>query len=290
MEPAGTPDGTREEIAPETAEPEETEFEENGDFEIGITIEEMRGEESTRESDLPVDVSSESVPSDHVEQSYHLHAQVPAPDDVRREEQAVSADAQDESISPDRPGTDPVLSAMAGIKEMIGERIDQLADLFETKIKVDTHKNKVIDNLHGELQTFRDGIIKKQFYSFVTDMIKVIDDVRKFKRHYDGMPPTAENMDSILNFLEGITSDIEDLFSWQGVVSFCCEDGILDTSRQRVINKIECGDPALDRMVAESVRPGYEWDGKVIRPEMVTIYMYVNNNLQEDTLADGQTD
>ena len=113
-------------------------------------------------------------------------------------------------------------------------------------------------------------------------MIKVIDDVRKFKRHYDDMPPTAENMDSLLNFLEGIACDIEDLFSWQGVVPFCCEEGILDTSRQRVINKIECDDPAMDRMVAESIRPGYEWDGRVIRPEMVSIYMYMNKNGQKN--------
>ncbi|NOY68719.1 MAG: nucleotide exchange factor GrpE [Deltaproteobacteria bacterium] len=295
VEPAMEPEVVHEETAPGETEPDGSD-----DFEIGITIEEMHADNIAGESDQPAvvdriepseggadeDVLGEQVPSGHGDQPYEEGERIDGPGVVKSEEQAVYAGQPVDEPPGDQLETDPLLSALGAIDEKIG----RLSDLFETKINVDSHKNKVIDNLHEELQTFREGIIKKQFYSFVTDVIKVIDDIRKFKRHYDDMPPTAENMDSALNFLEGIASDIEDLFSWQGVVSFRCDECSLDTGRQRVINKIECDDPALDRMVAESIRPGYEWDGRVIRPEMVSVYMYVNNNGQEDTPADGKTD
>lgn len=298
MESEAEPEG-----GPEETATEERQTLESDDFEIGITIEDMHADKLAGESDQPTladrieppeggadeDAPLEPPRSGHEDQPYEAGERIKEPEFGESEEEAVYTGQSLDVLPDDMPDADPLISTIA----TINEKISRLTDLFETKINVDAHKNKVIDNLHGELQTFREGIIKKQFYSFVTDVIKVIDDIRKFKRHYDDMPLTAENMDSLLNFLGGIASDIEDLFSWQGVVPFCCDKGMLDTARQRVINKIECDDPALDRMVEQSIRPGYEWDGRVIRPEMVSVYTYtnkINQNGQEDALADGKTD
>jgi molecular chaperone GrpE len=40
------------------------------------------------------------------------------------------------------------------------------------------------------------------------------------------------------------------------------------------LKRIETSDPVEDRKVAESLKPGYEWDGKVIRPEIVAVFLY----------------
>ena len=255
-----------------TSSPEDSENNRDVDFQLGISIDEM----------TPGDTAAGTVENG-------MEENIPAGSGPAPESgESGMGDAEDiedqKPASNEYPESKDLLSELAGIRSMIKE----LTHLFETKISVDTHKNKVIDNLHDELQAFREGIVKKQLYSFVTDLIKVIDDIRKFKRHYDDKPPTAENMESLLDFLEGIASDIEDLFSWQGVIPFRCKGSSLDTGRQRVIKKIECDDPDRDRMVAESLRPGYEWDGKVIRPEMVSIYI-CSNNKKEDASADGQT-
>ncbi len=37
-------------------------------------------------------------------------------------------------------------------------------------------------------------------------------------------------------------------------------------------------DKAKDKMIAERLFPGYEWDGRVIRPEMVNVYLYVEDS------------
>lgn len=161
------------------------------------------------------------------------------------------------------------------------KQMKALADEFEAKLKYDTHKNRIIDGLHQELQQYREGLIKKYFHSMVTDAIKIIDDIRKLKAHYEDEPPTEETLPSLLGFLEDIASDIEELFSWQDVKPFTCESANFDNTRQRVIKKIETNDPQMDKKVAESLRPGYERDGKVLRPEMVAVYVYRNTITEE---------
>jgi len=152
-------------------------------------------------------------------------------------------------------------------------KLDDLASGFESKIKYDEHKNKIIDDLHQALQEYREGLIKKYLHRIVIDVIKIVDDMRKFAAHYDNQPHTEET-DNFLQYMENITSDMEDLFSWEGVVPFTCEGDVFDPTRQRIVDKVETDDPAKDKTIAQRLRPGYEWDGKVIRPEMISAFIY----------------
>ena len=158
--------------------------------------------------------------------------------------------------------------------EAVNRRIAQLSEAFETKLKYDAHKNKVIDELHGELQEYRDGLVKKYIHSMVTDVIKIIDDIRKFKAYYEPGPITEQTAARLLEFLEEIAGDLEDLFTWQGITAFTCGVTHFDNTRQRVVKKVETSDPTMDKTIAETMRPGYEWDGKILRPELVTVYVY----------------
>jgi molecular chaperone GrpE (heat shock protein) len=164
----------------------------------------------------------------------------------------------------------------------IKDRLTELSQSFESKLKYDEHKNKIIDDLHKSLQEFRDGLVKKYLHRFITDIIKIIDDIRKFTSHHKDQPPSEETTEKLLKYIENISSDLEDLFSWEGVEPFTCDGDRIDTSRQRILNKIETDDPEKDKTVAERLRPGYEWDGKVIRPEMVSAYIYQKESTAED--------
>jgi molecular chaperone GrpE (heat shock protein) len=159
------------------------------------------------------------------------------------------------------------------IKE-VGMRLDNLASHFEGKIKYDEHKNQIIDSLHNQLQDFRDGIIKKHLLSMITDVIKIIDDIRKFKSHYENTAQSEYTAEMLLEFMDQITSDLEDLFTFQGISPYTCPGETFDSSRQRVIKRVATDKPDKNRLLAESLRPGYEWEGKVIRPEMVSVYEY----------------
>ncbi len=177
------------------------------------------------------------------------------------------------------------LDLLSEIKS-VKEQLEALSLAFNEKIKYDAHKEKIIDNLHQELQAYREGIIKKHLHTVVTDIIKVIDDIRKFATHYEKSMESlnpAESLKEVLSFLSGIASDLEDIFSWEGIEPFRCEEKTFDSTRQRLISKVETDDPALDKQVAESLRPGYIWDGKIIRPEMVSVYVYAENTGKEGT-------
>jgi len=171
------------------------------------------------------------------------------------------------------PGTGTGNEAVLNEIREIRRRIDHLAGHFEGKLKYDEHKNQIIDELHGQLQDFREGIIKKHLVSIVSDLIKIIDDTRKFKAYYETENRPKDTTERLLDFIGQISSDLEDLFTFQGIFPYTCPGNQHDSVRQRIIRKIPTNDPEKNRLVAERLRPGYEWEGKVIRPEMVAVYI-----------------
>jgi molecular chaperone GrpE (heat shock protein) len=160
--------------------------------------------------------------------------------------------------------------------QIIADQLQELSASFESKLKYDAHKNKIIDELHQELQKHREGLVQKHLHSMVTDIIKVIDDIRKFKSHYETADASEYTPAQLLDFMEEIAADLEDLFSWQGITAFTCDVKLFDNTRQRVVKKLETDDPSMDKAIAQSLRPGYQWDGKILRPELVSVYVYDN--------------
>jgi molecular chaperone GrpE (heat shock protein) len=153
-------------------------------------------------------------------------------------------------------------------------QLENLNHEFQSKLKYDAHKEKIIDALHNELQGYKNDIIKKQMLSVFMDVIKVIDDIRKWLKHYCQQDSGDRDPLKLFKFLESIPSDLEDIFYWQGVKSFTCDGSHFDPTRQRVNRKIETSVKEQDHTIAESIRPGYEWEGKIIRPEMIALYCF----------------
>jgi len=106
------------------------------------------------------------------------------------------------------------------------------------------------------------------------DVIKIIDDIRKWVHHYRSQDPATRDSLKLFKYLESIPSDLEDIFYWQGVKAFTCNGEEFDPVRQRAVKKVDTMDLGKDKLVAESLRSGYEWEGKIIRPEMVAVFQY----------------
>lgn len=156
----------------------------------------------------------------------------------------------------------------------IQEQMTHLENEFQSKLKYDSHKEKMIDKLHKELQEYKSDILKKYLRSIVMDIIQMIDNIRKLTHHYGMQVPSESDPEKLLKLLESIPSDLEDLFYRQGVTPFTCGGKTFDAGRQRILRTYDTSDKSKDKTVAESLRPGYEWEGKVIRPEMIAVYVY----------------
>ncbi len=186
------------------------------------------------------------------------------PEDVRHEEPQQSPAAGPEG----RP---------AGLPDRLDElvlRMDELSRHFDEKLKYDAHKEKIIDRLHGELQEYKSDLSKKYVAGLIMDIIKVIDDARKLATHFRGKEFSPEDPPRLLKALDDVAQDLEDVFQVQGVTPFSATDPRFDPARQRVVRKVDTADAALDKTVAESLAPGYEWDGKVLRRELVAVFTY----------------
>lgn len=175
-------------------------------------------------------------------------------------------------VEHDEPSIDQDL--FIGRLESISLQISELQREFEGKLKYDAHKDEIIDRLHTELQEYKQDILKKYILSIVMDVVKVADDIRKWLTYFRSLDVSQRDPRKLFRYLEAIPSDLEDVFYWHGVKPFASEDGPFDPGRQRAIKKIPTADADMDKTVAHSVRPGYEWETKVIRQEMVAVYVY----------------
>jgi molecular chaperone GrpE (heat shock protein) len=156
----------------------------------------------------------------------------------------------------------------------IQSQLAQLKAEFAGKIKYDEHKDEIIDKLHQELQEYKQDIVKKHILSIVLDVVKVADDIRKWIAYFRSLDVSQRDPVKLFRYLEAIPSDLEDIFYWQGVKPYTNREGVFDPAKQRTIKKIATDDPSKDKTIAKSIRPGYEWEGKVIRQEMVAVYVY----------------
>ncbi len=155
----------------------------------------------------------------------------------------------------------------------VQEQMTALYQEFQSKLKYDAHKDRMIDKLHKELQEYKGDILKKYLKAIIMDIIQTIDNIRKLANHYSSQDPSEQDPAKLLGLLESVPSDLEDLFYRQGINAFTCDETIFDPARQRILKTIETSDMSKDKTVAESMRPGYEWEGQIIRPEMVAVYV-----------------
>jgi molecular chaperone GrpE (heat shock protein) len=163
--------------------------------------------------------------------------------------------------------------------EGLSRKLDNLQEEFGRKLKYDAHKEKLIDSLHKELQLYKEDLVKKHVQSMIMDVIKIIDDIRKLSEHYHTCPLEEIEVEKLLGIFDRIPSDLEDIFFYQGIIPYECNGDIFDPKRQRILKNIDTLDQSKDKMIAESIRPGYEWEGRVLRPEIVAVYHYKEPNI-----------
>ncbi len=187
----------------------------------------------------------------------------------------IKSDVPDETpdhiIIPEEEGViDPISLKLDEIEKQLRE----LKKDFNLKIKIDDQKNKIIDSLHNELQSYKDDILKKYLKPLIMDLIQFIDNIKRLNKYYNVENQSGCNSGKLLSLIESIPFDIEDICARQGVTPYNCEGDVFDPIRQMVSKRIETNDKTKDKTIAERLRPGYEWDGKVIRREIVAVYTY----------------
>ena len=166
--------------------------------------------------------------------------------------------------------------------ERIEKQVDRIYKDFNSKIKYDAHKEKIIDSLHNELQEYKNGLVNQKLKSISQDIIKVIDDISRFTDHNLSDDNSKINISKLFNYINDIRSDLEDILIMQDIKPFRSEEGLFQPDRQRVLKKVKTDDPSMDKKVVKSLFPGYEFLGKILRPEIVIVNVYAERSSLED--------
>lgn len=169
-----------------------------------------------------------------------------------------------------RPANDGAWNATSGA---IVQKVDELcrdfgrlAATFEDKIRFDASREMVIDRLHAELQEYKADLFLKILRPLALELIGLQDDVGK-------MIAAREADDPVSAVLVGVRDDIDDLLYRSGFESFSTDRPEFDPKCQRVVRTVPTTDPSLVRAVAERLRKGFMYQGHLIRPEMVNVYI-----------------
>ena len=165
----------------------------------------------------------------------------------------------------------PASSELANNIQQLLDEMRGLRGDFETKLMYDENKQRLIDSLHSELQGYRDGLHFKILRPIFLDMIDMHDDLGKLA---DALPTRYGEavLEDMLNNLLSFQETIEEILERNGVAVSNAEGDVFVPGRQRAIKAIETSDPKLDKQIVRRVRKGFEFDGKVLRPELVEIY------------------
>lgn len=216
------------------------------------TIEDMVDDSSTKEvtgemQELPVDTAGEKPP-------------VEAPE---------SELAGAEGNSTPQPGEKPPVETPESEHKLILEKLDRLQQSFEAKIKYDATKERMVDTLHSELQTYREDLHFKILRPLLMDLISLYDDFDKLLEH---ISPADETETKRRKDLLSFQSSVEEILSKQGVEIYT-ETEIVP-KRQRVIKTVSTTEPEKDKQIAAHLRPGFAYEERILRPELISTFRY----------------
>ena len=116
-----------------------------------------------------------------------------------------------------------------------------------------------------EDQAFRENVLKPM----LRDLMLMTDSMAAARKHLAGSQG-SDPLTQALQVLDAAENELLGLLARQGVTPIHMPDASFDPRRQKVI-RVEQGDAPSDMAVMAVIRRGFEWDGKILRPEEVIL-------------------
>jgi len=174
------------------------------------------------------------------------------------------------------PAADPggLMDRLVSLEGGVHRKLDTLQTAFDREIRAEAIREKVVDRLHAELQEYKQGLILGILRPVFVDLIQLHDDIGKMATPTTPTDEPHPEVNRLLAMIVGYQQAIEDILYRHGVETFTQEGETFDPRRQRALHTVPTDDPALSKKVATRVRPGFQSNDKVIRPEFVAVYAH----------------
>lgn len=147
----------------------------------------------------------------------------------------------------------------------------RLEKKFETEILNSETRDGTVKSIYKELNEYKAGLVEKALKNVLYDFIDIREMMLAKLRNLEEKGDT----DVIpLEEFEFYIDSIGDILEKHDVAIYRGKPGIENVAvRQKIVKKTETEDETMIKKVAESLSYGYEYNGKVIYPEKINIYV-----------------
>ena len=160
------------------------------------------------------------------------------------------------------------------IEAMLDGSIDRILRVFSDKLAYDASKQLQIDRLHEELQQHRSDLAAQAALPLVRGMIRVHDDIGKLHGALEAKFDDEFSLEKFLRILKSLQEDVELVLEQNGACAYREPGKSFDPKRQRILRTVPTEDQGLAGSVAESTRPGFELNSRIIEKERVSTYVF----------------
>ena len=163
--------------------------------------------------------------------------------------------------------------------KVLNEKIANLNDMFLKKIQSMEFEKNVVNDLHKELQGYKDDLYFKLIKPTLMDLI---DMKNSFKRGIENFSQKTEA--EKINFLETFIFEIDTILEKNDIEIYetdITNEQNFDVKKQKIVEKIETDKKENHGKVFKVKSNGYIYKGKVISPEKVEVYVY-NEKAKEE--------
>ena len=131
--------------------------------------------------------------------------------------------------------------------------------------------------MHAELQKYKDDMYSQLVRPILLDMIEVRDSILRMSNVYAEKPEEEQSIP--LRVFRDYSYDIQDILEKNNISIYFSEEGDeFNPIKQRALKKVKTPVEELHGKIAESMSSGYEYLGKPISPEKVSV-MYMKNQV-----------
>ncbi len=179
----------------------------------------------------------------------------------------VDKELQEEDATMDvgEDGFDDIAEDIRGINNVLR----RLEKKFDAEILNAANRDSSVKTMYGELNEYKAGLVesalKKVLYDIADLREMMLSQIKSLRDKQEGVS---------LDEMESWADDMADLLEKYDVLIYRGEPGVENVAvRQKIVRKVETGDETLVKTVAESLGNGYEYNGKILYPERISVYV-----------------
>ena len=155
----------------------------------------------------------------------------------------------------------------------LSEKIEKMSKQFDAKIMHTAHEEKIVDQMHSELQKYKEDMYAQLVRPILIDIIEVRDSILRVSQAYNNKP--VDEQDIPLKTFSDYAYDVQDILEKNNITIYRSNEGeAFAPIKQRVVKKISTPVEELHGKIAESLSDGYEYLGKTVSPEKISVYVY----------------